>query len=61
MRRKKAPDGSKLAAVNRLSLIQVKEYLRLPTLIIKNRTIRGKKHLPRYKINKSRAKTKQTS
>ena len=44
MRKKKALDGSKLAAVNRLSLIQVKEYLQLPMLIIKNQINKDKMH-----------------
>ena len=57
MRRKRALDGSfKLAAVNSLSLILVKEYLRAPMLIIKNQTNRGKKHLPHNQINKAKVK-----
>ena len=62
MRRKRALDGSfKLAAVNSLWLIQVKEYLRVSMLIIKNQTNRGKKHLPHNQINKARKKINQTN
>ena len=57
MRRKRALDGSfKIVALNSLSLILVKEYLRAQMLIIKNQTNRGKKHLPHSQINKARVK-----